>query len=481
MRTAGLGSLKQALLVLAMAAVCAGCIPTASTAADPAITGDTPLVAAVELSDLSAPTLAERMQRYGVPAVSFARIEGFEIVETGQVGVLRDGQTALATSETRFQAASVSKAVAAFAVMALVDDGRVDIDAPVNRYLRRWAVPDQPDAPVTVRHLLSHTSGLGPRSYPGLERGTPRPTLEQILTGAEGSYNAPVAISTEPGRYAYSGGGFMVLELLVEDVTGQSFDSFMQTRIFEPAAMTASSFQYADDEDEVALAHDWTGAPIERGWAEYPQAAAAGLWSSPTDLANLLVSFMRGYQGMNDGVVSQSSAQAMAQAQVEGMGLGFGVGGEGPHRHVSHAGWTIGYRSHVLAFPETGDGLVIMTNGQAGHHLIDDIIRTYGRRQGWSGFGEALQLSREDWEEARFRILEGRYSVAPAGFEIRLERAGADLELITGRGSRYRATPTGDDRLVLLETGDAIEVDWSDGTIRIWGMSATPLASAPSY
>ncbi len=434
------------------------------------------IVPAVELDGDPGPTLEMRMRRYGVVAVSLARIEDFELVERSVVGTLANGGSTPATPDTQFQAASISKPVAAFAVMSLVDDGLVDLDAPANSYLESWRIPElNPGEPVTVRDLLSHTSGLGPRSYPGLERGTPPPSLTQILDGAPESYGDPVSPVSPKGAYAYSGGGYMVLQALIQDVTGQPFESYLRQRVFDPAGMTDSSYALREHADGASFGHDWTGAPVEGGWAEYPQAAAAGLWSSPTELANLLLSYMRSYRGEAGGVVSPESARLMAQPVVQGMGLGFGVDGEGEARRLSHAGWSLGYRAYLVAYPETGDGIVIMTNGQAGHHLIDDVLRTYGRSYGWPGFGESPRLSAAAWSEARLEATAGRYGVAPAGFEIELKRRGSEFELITARGSRYRVVPTSTDRMSLVETGDAVQVDWNTGTLTIWGMSAAPL------
>ncbi|MCF8878663.1 beta-lactamase family protein [Hyphobacterium sp. SN044] len=434
------------------------------------------LVPAVEVTtDEARPTLDERMDRYGVSAVSLVRIENFEIVESGVYGQLSADAPAPVTLETVFQAASISKPVTAFAVLSLWEEEAIDLDRPVNDYLSRWQAPDAANGtPVTIRQLLSHTSGLGPQSYPGLERGTSPPTLAQILEGAPEAYCDPVEPVVDPGAYNYSGGGYMLLQALVEDVTGQAFEAAMRERVFAPADMNQSTFAVRTDETGVARGHGWSGEPIEFGWAEYPQSAAAGLWSTPGDLALLLVSYGRAYRGEADQVLTQRAAREMAVAITDGMGLGFGVHGASEDLRLSHAGWTLGYRSHFVFYPETGDGLVVMTNGQAGNYLIDDLMRTYGRAYGWAGSGEAVEIEPAAWHSDRLASLEGRYRMTPAGFEIELTRSGSGFELVTPRGSRYRAVPAGTDHLLVTETGDRIDIDWSTGRLRLWGMSTAP-------
>lgn len=448
------------------------------TSEPPPLYGATALIPAVQVNtDSSWPTLDERMARYGVTAISLARIEAFEVVEVSAYGQISRDDPSTVTSQSTFQAASLSKPVTALALMSLVDEGRVALQHPANSYLRAWRIPqdEADDGPVTIGQLLSHTSGLGPQSYPGLDRGTSPPTLGQILDGAPEAYCDPVAPISESGSYGYSGGGYMVLQALIEDVSGSAFEAFMQTQVFDRAGMEHSTFQIRDGADGAAIGHDWQGSPIVNGWADYPQAAAAGLWSTPTDLARLMTAYGRSYHDAHDQFLRAESARMMAREVVSGMGLGFGVEGANGTLRLSHAGWTLGYRSFLLFYPETGNGVVIMTNGQAGHHLIDDVLRTYGRIHDWAGFGDSMLLDPVDWSPERRGSLEGRYEVAPARFVIEIASVHDGYEILTPRGSRYRAIPAGPGHLLLTETGERITVNWTTGRLGLWGMSAQPV------
>ena len=466
-----------AILIGFLSAPLAGCGASSATPDSSPLKAELELVPAVELStDPARPTLAQRMDRYGVSAISLARIEDFEIVERSAFGTVARGGETPVTPETVFQAASISKPVTAIAVMSLVDDGQIALDVPAERYLETWQLPeDEAREAVTVRQLLSHTSGLGPQSYPGLERGTSPPSLVQILDGAPEAYTQAVSRTSPQGVYAYSGGGYMILQAIMEDITGQDFHAVMEERVFAPTGMADSTYHLREADDGAALSHGWTGDTLGSGWAEYSQAAAAGLWSTPSDLARLLVAYSESYSGREDGLLLSGSAQAMAQPVVSGMGLGFGVNGEGASLHISHAGWTLGYRAFLVFYPETGDGLVIMTNGQAGNHLIDDVLRTYARAHNWPDFAQATLLEPALWTEARLSELDGRYRVTPAGFEITVQRQGAAFEIVSGRGSRYVAVPAGPDHMLITETGGEVGVDWETGTLTLWNMSATKI------
>lgn len=434
------------------------------------------LVPAVEFAgERKRPTLDARMARYGVPGVSLVVIESDRIVVQEAIG-LRD-VTALepVTPDSRFQAASISKPVAASGVMVLVDRGEVELDTPVNRYLESWrldSVPPEDGDAVTVRALLSHSGGVSVPSYPGFERGSALPSVDDILHGAPNAYSDPVAVIAPQGSYRYSGGAYMVLQKMIEDVSGTTFERFMQDTVLGPAGMSASTFEILPETDAPAFGHDWTGGRRADAWQDYPQSAAAGLWSTPRDLARWLIAIGGAYRGERAPVVTTASARQMATRAVGDTGLGFGVHGDEDALHLSHAGWTIGYRSYMVYYPVRGDGAVIMTNGDAGHHLIADMLRTLGRARGWPGFGSSNSATRIDWPERTASALPGTYRLSRAGFSIDIRSRGRRFELTTPRGSRYALVPTGPDRLIIEETGEVITRDPDSGDLVIWGMTA---------
>jgi CubicO group peptidase (beta-lactamase class C family)/acetyl esterase/lipase len=415
------------------------------------------------------------MARYGVPGVSVAIIDGDEIVVLEALGVADMESGEPLYPATSLQAASVSKAVAAFGAMTLVDNGQLSLSAPANQYLSTWKIPSSPlsnDDPVDLAELLSHSGGISVPSYPGFERGADLPSIDDILEGQPNAYSARVELVGDQGAYRYSGGGYMVVQKMIEEVTGRSFEHFMQEAVFSPLEMSRSTFRIMNEPAGLAFGHDWTGGRREDPWQDYPQAAPAGLWSTPEDLARWLIAFGRAYRGEDMSLLTSESARAMARQIAGDTGLGFGVNGEGDSLYVTHAGWTIGYRSHVVYYPALGKGAVVMTNSDAGHLLINDLLRTIGRERMWPEAQPTVSVSRADWTDEARAALAGSYRVSPAGFVIRLEQVGADFRLTTPRGAPYTVIPIRSDALIIEETGAVIEIDQETGALGVWGMSA---------
>jgi CubicO group peptidase (beta-lactamase class C family) len=421
------------------------------------------------------PTLDERMRRYGISAVSMALIEDGLITSIEVIGTVSVDTSDQIDASTLFQAASISKAVTAIGILVLADRGTIDIDRPANEYLLDWKISgtaSTPDDPVTIKELLSHSGGINVPSYPGFERGADMPTLDDILVGAPNAYSIAVLADSVQGSYRYSGGGYMVLQKLIEDVTGEEFATFMRAQVFDRVGAPLSTFVVMNSPDGLAFGHDWRGEVLADRWQDYPQSAAAGLWTSPEEIAQLVAAYGSAYRASDETLLSQSSARRLATPIAGDMGLGFGVHGDGANLSLSHSGWTIGYRSHVLYYPESGAGVVIMTNGQAGHHLIDELLRTLALKQGWprnqnTEIVNAIKLSGSELEN-----LTGPYNVEPAGFELRVKRKGEWLEFTTERGSVYLAVPVAPDEFVLLETGDRVTVDSEKSQLQLWGMTA---------
>jgi len=347
--------------------------------------------------------LAERMAHYNVPGVSVAVMDGGEIVWAQGWGVADTKTGAPVTPHTLFQAASISKPVAALAAMALVEEGFLELDGPVNRHLAGWSVPDNgftADSAVTLRGLLTHTAGTTVWGFPGYRKDQPFAGERALATNAEvldGLGNtAAVRVYKVPGTsWQYSGGGYTVMEQMLEDVTGLPFDAVMRERVLVPAGMTRSTYTQplpADRWDEAARGHRGDGSEVEGEWHNYPEQAAAGLWTTPTELL-LLSTHLRGIlQGdVSGGVVSHETLQAMMvphRGGEEGFGshgLGFSIGGEGDDTTFGHGGANAGFRAQWVVYGARGQGAVVMTNGDQGGPLAGEILRGLSALYGWPG------------------------------------------------------------------------------------------------
>ena len=242
-------------------------------------------------------TLEEAMAALNIPSVSLALIDGDRIAFAQAYG-------SSSTPETIYQAASLSKFVTAVGAMRLVEAKRLELDADVNASLASWKVPQNgfdKDHPVTLRGLLSMTAGIGVPGFLGYAIGDEVPNLTQILYGVPPANSPPITVIAEPGSvYRYSGGSYEVAEALMVDTMGASFPDLMKNAVLDPAGMSRSSFVNtlpADLDRQAMRGHLADGSEIPGGYHVFPEHAAAGLWSTPTDLANLLILVGRAWRG----------------------------------------------------------------------------------------------------------------------------------------------------------------------------------------
>ena len=276
-------------------------------------------------------TLRQRMISHKVPGFSIALIDRGALAWAKGYGVLEAGGDQVVTTETIFQAASISKPVTAMVACALVEAGTLDLDADVNTVLRSWQVPKSKHtqtSKVTLRGLLSHTAGLGVRGYPGYPAGAPLPTLKQILEGKSPARPKPVRVVQAPGTgFLYSGGGYMVVQQMIEDATGKPLADLARVMIFDKLGMAHSTFDSLLPEatlPQAATAHRRDGEPVPGKWHIYPEQATASLWSTPSDLARFVIEIPKSHAGESNGLLSVEMARQMLTPPPDGWyGLGF--------------------------------------------------------------------------------------------------------------------------------------------------------------
>lgn len=330
----------------------------------------------------------------GLPGVSIALIGGGRIAATDTLGVLEAGRGQAVTADTLFQAASVSKPVAALAALRLVDSGVLSLDADVNERLGSWHLLEgssRARARVTLRQLLSHRAGTNVHGFRGYTPGQAIPSLEQVLDGLPPANSDPIRVTGTPGAdVRYSGGGYCVLQRLLVEVTSRPFPLLLRERVLEPLAMSRSTFEQplpAGLQATAARGHLRDGTVVKGGWHVYPEMAAAGLWTTPTDLGLLAIQLARAYSGQTGGVVSPATARAMLEPQ-DGLpvGLGWFLGGQGESLCFEHSGANEGFRARVVMFPRTGQGAAIMVNSDAGDVLLDGVVTALARAHRWPGW-----------------------------------------------------------------------------------------------
>ena len=344
-------------------------------------------------------TVTELMEEFGVPGVSIAVIKDFKIHWVKAYGVADVETGQLVDIETMFQAASISKPVAAMGVLRAVQDGLFKLDDDINDILDSWTLDGKEftqDQPVTPRTLTSHTSGLGDGfGFPGYDPEQPLPTIVQILEGHELSNVGRVFMEREPMTfYEYSGGGVTVMELALSDVRRRPFVDLMQDGVLTPIGMTRSSYTQPispQHNNNAARAHDNNGESRGPKWHVYPEHAAAGLWTTPTDLARLIIEVQRSARGESNRVLSQSVIQEMlSPVGVGPFAVGFTMSKIGEGWYFSHGGSNWGFRALMLAHKVKGYGLVVMTNADQGSTVINEISRRIQYTYNWDSVASAV-------------------------------------------------------------------------------------------
>lgn len=337
-------------------------------------------------------SLTETMADDHVTAVSIAMIRHGKLAWVRSVGTISSGGPA-ASPDTLFQAGSISKPLSATAALHLVQTGEFSLDTDVNSYLIHWKLPRSDkaaDLPVTLRELLSHTAGTNVHGFPGYAAGTSVPTVLQVLEGTLPATNSPVRVENTPGKqWDYSGGGYVIVQQMILDATGKPFADVLHDMVLKPYGMNHSSFQQPlppDALQHVALPYQADGRPVEGGPHVYPELAAAGLWTTATDLAQFLIKTQQALVRGNS-VLSISTAKEMMAPGLGDWGLGLQIGGAPEHRYFWHGGGNAGYQCIITAYENEGDGAVVMTNGNRGFQLANDVIRSIAREYNWPDWG----------------------------------------------------------------------------------------------
>jgi CubicO group peptidase (beta-lactamase class C family) len=397
--------------------------------------------------------LADRMARYHVPGFSMALIQGAETTWTQAYGLQQAGSDVPVAGETLFQAGSISKPVSAMAALRLVQEGVLDLDADVNAVLRSWQVPENEHTQqhkVTLRGLLSHSAGLTVYGYRGYPARQELPTLQQILDGQPPANSEPVRVFQEPGAgQRYSGGGYVVMQQLLEDVTGQRFADLVQALVLDPLGMANSTFEQplpGARAGRAATAHRGSGDPVAGRWHTYPEGAAAGLWTTPSDLARFVVEILNSYGGTSNAVLSTEMTRQMLTSPPGGWyGLGFYLVETEGRMRFQHPGWNEGYHAFAGGEVSTGQGVAWMSNGENGLLLGLEMLRGLAKVLGWAGF-EQMEKAVAQVDPALYARYEGRYRyVAYPDYSAVIGREGDRLSWEeVPDGIRYELYPESD-------------------------------------
>ncbi len=335
-------------------------------------------------------SLQKLMELYKIPGFSIAVINDYKIAWAKAYGVTDAGSNTPVTTRTLFQAGSISKPVAATGALCLVEQGKLSLDEDVNQKLKSWKVPENEftkTEKVTLRRLMSHTGGLTVHGFPGYDVDAPVPTLVQILNGEKPANTAPIRVDIVPGtQERYSGGGVTIEQQLIIDVTGKPFPEFMKANVLEKIGMTDSSYVQPLPPDwsaQTAAGTNAHGKVVHGRWHIYPEMAAAGLWTTPTDLAKFAIEIALSKRGKAIHVLSEKMTNEMLTPVKEGAALGFFMDEPNPGL-FGHSGADEGFQALLTMNANTGKGLVIMTNSDRGLFAAQFVLRTAADEYHWN-------------------------------------------------------------------------------------------------
>lgn len=326
----------------------------------------------------------ERMKRERIPGLSMAFIEDGSICRPETLGeqAVEGGEPVRA--DTMFNACSISKFAASLLALVLVEERILRLDEKVNERLASWKVPRHPEfeaGNVTLRRLLGHQAGFSDPdgSFQPLTRNRETPSMTRLLKGLTPYRREPALLIAEPGsRFIYSDTGFCVIQLLIEDATGETFEAMMREKIFGPLHMNNSRFVMHESDMPAGLAagHNQHGERLAGPHCIYPFAAAAGLWTTPTDLAVLITELMASLHGKGKLGLSAATAEEMLRPQggFEWAGLGIFMDRTGGRLELSSLGWGTGFQCMMTAYPEEGLGAVLMMNADPGVHQAESLL-----------------------------------------------------------------------------------------------------------
>lgn len=429
--------------------------------------------------------LLDRMRLYRVPGVSIAVIDSFRVVFAKGYGVVEYGGGMPVDSTTLFLAGSISKPVFATGALRLVEQGKLNLDEDVNHTLKSWHLPESrftEHEKVTLRRLLTHSAGLTVWGFPGYAMTAAVPTVPQLLDGVPPANTPAVRNDTTPGaRWLYSGGGMTIAQLMTTDVTGEPFPALMRRLVLTPAGMTRSTYENplpVGRRKEAASGHETLDTPVVGKFHVYPEMAAAGLWTTASDLARWAISLSHSYRGELGGVLSPAMARQMVSKQMavkppygSGFwGLGVGVAGDGDSLTFMHDGRDEGFVATLVMWPNRGRGLVVMMNGVNGE-LMAEIARAFGEAYGLPG-PTRVERSVSPLGGATLASFAGRYAQATPKDTIMLEVTastanGGSLRMTDPLAGRvHRLLPQGGDSFFDADGGGKWHFERVAGTPR---------------
>jgi CubicO group peptidase (beta-lactamase class C family) len=337
--------------------------------------------------------LQERMAHYHIHGLSIAVVHNYQIEWARGYGWADSVEKRPVTVHTLFQAASISKSLNGVGLLRLAQEGKIDLNADINIYLRSWKFPYDSlskGKKISIANLLSHTGGLTVHGFPGYERGAALPTVVQVLNGAPPANTQPVRSMYAPGiKSEYSGGGTTISQLIVMDVTGEAYDRWMDSHVLRPMGMRESFYTQpapAARAGVLATAYHFDGSEVPGKYHSYPEEAPAGLWTNPTDLSKYIIETQLSLTGKSAKVLDAAHTRLRLTPYVDSSAaLGVFINQVGDRKYFQHGGANEGFRCQYYGSVEGGEGVVVMVNSDNGG-ILSEVVAAVATVYAWKGF-----------------------------------------------------------------------------------------------
>jgi CubicO group peptidase (beta-lactamase class C family) len=376
-------------------------------------------------------TLLDRMKHYHVNGISIAVVDDFKLEWARGYGWADSGQQRPVDTRTLFQAGSISKSLNAVGVLALAQNGKLDLYADINQYLRSWKFPYDSLAKgkkISLANLLSHTAGLSVHGFPGYEKGDTIPRLAQVLDGIRPANTPAVRSQFEPSlRFQYSGGGTTISQLIVQDQTQEPYDKYMGESVLLPMGMDNSSYTQppaTDKRSQLATAYYNDGKEVKGKYHIYPEQAAAGLWTNPTDLSKYIIETQLSLLGKSSKVLDQKMTKLRLTPYVDSTAaLGVFILKKGDQKYFNHNGVDEGFVALYYGSMEGGKGMVVMANTYS-TSILDEIANSIATIYGWKDFYKPQQKKLVAIKDDLMASYAGKYKLNKDTFDIIREKDG---------------------------------------------------------
>ncbi len=366
--------------------------------------------------------ILERMEYYKVPGISIAIVENRKIKWAKGYGYANTETGAKVDSQTLFQAASISKPIAALSVLKLYENDSLDLNKDVNDYLKDWQITENKftkTKKVTLEHLLTHTAGMTVHGFLGYNQTTKVPDIIDILDGKGNT--GKIMVDTIPGSiWRYSGGAYTVMQKVVEDVSRTSFDNYMSKNILLPIGMKNSTYQQPitkEFQSNISAGYNRSGESIKGLWRNYPEQAAAGLWTTPSDLAKYCIEVQDILQGKKDGILTKETVEMMLTKHKNNWGLGLWLGNKNDSLMFAHSGTNVGFNCDMVAFAYQGNAAIIMTNAENGSNLISELKNAISNYYNWP-ISKPKVIDTINLSDNELKRFKGRYKLEGKNFKI---------------------------------------------------------------